>query len=91
MRRRFLLFLLGNILFISLVIAIYGFGYEYDTAYKMYPEMKQVSYDVVMGVYGERWSRLAKSMLVIAMIADLTILMIWYRNNREESQPAILD
>ncbi|MEJ7625005.1 MAG: hypothetical protein WKF34_13510 [Pyrinomonadaceae bacterium] len=83
---RILLFLLGNILFISLVIAIYGFGYEYDKAYKLSPEQKQISYDLSLTVYGERWTRIAKLMLVLGGITDAAILMIWYRKNQKESQ-----
>lgn len=86
MWKRFLPFLFGNILFISLVIAIYGFGYEYDRAYKINAEPKQISYDLSLEVYGERWSRIAKLMLVLGGITDAVILMIWYRKDQKESQ-----
>ena len=87
MWRRFLLFLLVNILFISLVIAIY----EYDKTYKLYPELKQISYDLGIYVYGERWSRIAKLMLLLGGITDAALLMIWYRNKKKEYDANILD
>ncbi|HUR99281.1 MAG TPA: hypothetical protein VMZ26_14540 [Pyrinomonadaceae bacterium] len=58
--KKAIVFLVANLLFAAVVITVYGVGYEYDKANKLYPESIQVSYDVSIGVYGQRWERVAK-------------------------------
>lgn len=82
MLKKIFLFVVANFLFVALVIAIYGIGYEYDKANKVYPESKSVSYDVSMQVYGERWVRFAKMMFIIGLLANGAILMNFLRNRQ---------
>jgi hypothetical protein len=84
------LFILGNIIFVAVVVAIYGIGYEYDKAYLLYPEMKRMSYDLSMQVYGERWGRIAKFLLAFGVLSDVVILLSWYRK-RQNKQKSFLD
>jgi hypothetical protein len=78
-------FILVNLLFVTLVVAIYAIGYEYDKANKLYPELKSLSYDLSMLVYGERWVRFAEVMLGLGTGADAVMLMFWYRNIQKKS------
>lgn len=82
MLKKTILFVAANFLFVALVIAIYGIGYEYDKANKVYPESKLVSYDVSMQVYGERWVRFAKMMFIIGLLANGAILINFLRNRQ---------
>jgi hypothetical protein len=79
------LLILSNLLFVALAVAIYGIGYEYDKANKLYPESKDVSYDLSMLVYGERWVRFVEVMLGLGIGADAVLLMFWYRNIQKKS------
>jgi hypothetical protein len=85
MFKRILLFTVANFLFSVVVIAIYGIGYEYDKAHRIYPESKLLSYDVSMQVYGERWVRFAKIMFVVGLLANGAILMNCYRNRNRNN------
>jgi hypothetical protein len=91
MLKKFILFFVANFLFVLLVIAIYGTGYEYDKRNKLYPESKELSYDLSMSVYGERWVRLAKVMLGTGFAIDAVLLMFWYRNLHKRTQIHIIE
>jgi hypothetical protein len=39
--------------------------------------MKDISYDVVKQVYGQRWERVAKSMLAVGVAIDAMLLLAW--------------
>ena len=82
MLRKALLFVSANVLFIALVVGIYEAGYEYDKAHKLYPENKELSYDLFMQVYGQRWERVAKSLLAGGLIIDSAVLLAWYRKRQ---------
>ena len=82
-RKKAVIFVLVNFLFAALVISIYAIGYEYDKANKLFSENKQLSYDLSMTVYGQRWVRFAESMLGLGFLADCVILMMWYRNKQK--------
>ena len=82
MFKKALLFLTANVLFIALVIAVWQVGYEYDKANKLYPEMKELSYDLFMQVYGQRWERVAKGMLALGLVIDAAVLLVWYRKRQ---------
>jgi len=86
MLKKALLFLSANILFIAIVIAIYAAGYEYDKANKLYPETKELSYDLFMQVYGQRWERVAKSMLALGLVVDAAVLLAWYRKRQSSDR-----
>ena len=60
-----LLFLFANLLFAIIVVGVYAIGFEYDRANKLYPELKQLSYDLSMVVYGQRWERVAKTLIML--------------------------
>jgi hypothetical protein len=90
MTKKVALFVLANIAFAILVTAIYAIGYEYDKAYKLYPEMKWLSYDLVMQVYGQRWVRVVKALIGFGVIIDVVVLLTWYRS-RQRKQSNILD
>ena len=79
MWKAILYFLLINLGYFALVTMIYAVGYEYDRAYRIYPEALQVSYDVILdGVYGQRWVRFFQSALVVGVFANLVIATIYY-------------
>ncbi len=80
MLKKILLLIIANFIFVVLVIAVYGIGYQYDQAHKLYPEMKWMSYDWGMSVYGERWVRVAYFSLIVGGIADAVVLIGWLRN-----------
>jgi hypothetical protein len=81
-----LLFLAANLFFAVIVIAVYGVGYEHDKANKLYPESKQLSYDVSMQVYGQRWERVAKTLIAIGIVADAALLLVWYRKRQSSNR-----
>jgi hypothetical protein len=83
MLKNVLLFLFGNLLFVSLVIVVCEIGYQYDKTHKLQPELKELSYDLSMQVYGERWVRLGKFMFGLGVVTDAALLMIWYRNRQK--------
>jgi hypothetical protein len=91
MLRKVVHFIVANLLFISLVIAIYAIGYEYDKANKLYPESKNLSYDLSILAYGERWIRFVEIMLVLGIVTDAVILMFWYRNIHKQSLLNVMD
>ena len=88
--RKSLLFLFANLFFAVIVVAVYALGYEHDRANKLYPELKQVSYDVSLEVYGQRWERVAKILISLGIITDAAVLLAWYRK-RESSNRSRLD
>lgn len=78
-------FLLLNVAFVVLTVAVYAVGYEYDKANQLYPETLWVSYDFSIGnVYGQRWVRLAKTSILFVVIADIVTIFIWYRKRQDE-------
>jgi hypothetical protein len=87
--KKALLFLAANLFFAVIVIAVYGIGYEYDKANKLYPESKQLSYDVSMQVYGQRWERVAKTLIAIGIVADAALLLVWYRKQQSSNRTGI--
>jgi len=82
MTRALLYLLLINIAYFSLVVAIYAFGFEYDKAYKLYPESIQLSYDMSIRGYGQRWVRFLEYSIWFGVIADLVLCYIWYRRKQ---------
>lgn len=90
MIKKILLVIFANIVFVIAVITIYAVGYEYDKAHRIYPEMKWLSYDLVMQVYGQRWERIAKILFALGVIVDVVIVLIWYRK-QQSKQSYILD
>lgn len=90
MIKKVLLLIFANIVFAIAVITIYAVGYEYDKAHRLYPEMKWLSYDLVMQVYGQRWERIAKALFALGVITDVIIFLTWYRK-RQNKQESILD
>jgi hypothetical protein len=76
------LFIFANLVFVTGVVAIYAVGYEYDRAHKLYPEFERMSYDLSMEVYGRRWDRTAKALLIVGVLADAVILVNWYRKQQ---------
>ena len=87
MLKKVSLLVLANICVLAFIIAIYaiGYGYGYDKAHKLYPEMKRMSYDWSMQVYGQRWERTAKFLLLIGGIANVVIMLTWYRKRQNKS------
>jgi len=83
------LFILANIVFIAVVIANYGIGYEYDKAHRLFPETKWMSYDWSMQVYGQRWDRVAKALFTIGGLANVVILLTWYRKRQNKQRSAL--
>ena len=75
-------FVLVNLAFIIVAVAIYAVGYEYDKAYKLYPESLMFGDFGIEGVYGQRWVRSLKAMLVFGAVADLIIILVWFRKLR---------
>jgi cytochrome c biogenesis factor len=90
MLKKVLLFFFGNLFFAALVIVVYAVGFEYDRANKLSPEMKHVSYDVSMQVYGQRWERVAKTLIALGIVIDAAVLLSWYRK-RQNSNVKRLD
>lgn len=85
MVERVLILIVANIVFLACVVAIYAIGYEYDRANKLYPESIRISYDMsIGGVYGQRWLRTAKFLLIVGGLADATILLSWFRNRQNK-------
>ncbi len=79
MRKKIFYLIIANLIFAALVVVIVEVGYEYDKAYKLYPEMKQLSYDLSMRVYGERWVRFVKWSFVVGFITNAVLVTIWLR------------
>ena len=79
MWKAILYFLLINLGYFALVTIIYAVGYEYDRAYRIYPEAVRLSYDLsISGVYGQRWVRFFQSAVVIGLFTDLVIATLYY-------------
>jgi hypothetical protein len=90
MVKRIILLIVANIIFLACVVAIYAIGYEYDRAHKLYPESIRLSYDVSMGgVYGQRWERTAKFSLIVGGLANVVILLSWYRKRQRKGDTAL--
>ena len=90
MWKSILIFLLANLVFIVLVVALYAIGFEYDKANKLYPETVQLSYDVsISGVYGQRWVRLAQTLISFGVIIDFVMGFIWYRKIQSKGENKI--
>lgn len=85
MIKKVLLLLLSNLVFIAIVVTVYAIGYEYDRAYRLFPEYQQMSYDWGMYVYGKRWERVATAMLIVGALTNAAILLRWYRNWQQNS------
>ena len=90
MLKRLLLFFFVNGFFIALVIVFIEVGYRYDQTHHFYPETKELSYDLSMRVYGERWVRFGKALLALGLIVDSTVLLAWYRKRQKDGRD-ILD
>ena len=81
-----LYFLLINLAYFALVVVIYAVGFEYDKAYKLYPEDVQLSYDLsIGGVYGQRWVRFFEVAIYVGVIVDLVLGFMWYRGRPAQS------
>ena len=81
-----LYFVLINLGYFALVVAIYAFGWEYDKANKLYPEVVQLSYDLsISGIYGQRWVRFLQGATAAGLVADVVIAFIWYLRRPEKS------
>ena len=89
MLKKALLFVSANVLFIAVAVGIYAAGYEYDKANKLYPEMKDISYDVSLQVYGQRWERAAKIMLAVGLAIDAVVLLAWLRKRESDDRHRI--
>jgi hypothetical protein len=87
--KKALLFLTANLLFAVFVTAVYAVGYEYDKANKLYPESKQLSYDLSMQVYGQRWERVAKTLIAVGIVIDATLLLVWYRKRQSNNRTRV--
>jgi hypothetical protein len=88
--RNALLFLFANLLFTAGVITVYAVGYEYDKANKLHPESKLLSYDMSKQVYGQRWERVAKTLIGLGIVIDAAVILAWYRK-RQSSDMKPLD
>ncbi len=76
-----------NLAFLIAVVSIYAIGYEYDREHRLYPESIQISYDMsIGGVYGQRWERTAKFLLIVGGLSNAVILLSWYRNLQSERE-----
>ncbi len=83
------LFVIANLVFLILVVAIYAIGYEYDSAHNLYPEFKRMGYDWGMYVYGQRWERIGKFLLIVGGITDAVILLGWYQKRQSKEAIAL--
>ena len=88
--KKILLLIFANTVFAIAVITIYAVGYDYDKAYRLYPELKWLSYDLGVHVYGQRWERIAKALIALGVVANVVILLTWYRKEQNK-QESILD
>jgi len=85
MKRKITKLLLLNIVLFTLAIGIYAVGYEYYKANKIHPEMYDFSH-LGITVYGKRWERISKSIVSVAVIVDIVVLMILYRQNQRKNE-----
>ncbi len=82
MLKKLLLFFCVNGFFIALLIVFVEVGYRYDQTHHLYPEMKELSYDTSLQVYGERWVRFGKALFALGLIVDSAVLLVWYRKRQ---------
>jgi len=85
MIKKILLLILANLVFVGSVVAVYAIGYEYDLENELYPEYVPMSYDWGMDVYGRRWDRAAKTLLIVGVLADAVIMLTWYRKRQNKN------
>jgi hypothetical protein len=78
--------LLLNFAFIILAVGVYAIGYEYDKANQLYSEAYYFASDASITVYGKRWERLAKLLILLTVIADIVIGFIWFRRKQSRNE-----
>ena len=76
-------FLLLNVAFVILTVAVYAIGYEYDKANQLYSETINFD-DLSLMAYGQRWKRITMASSLIVVIADIVTIFIWYRKRQNE-------
>ena len=60
-------------------------GISYDKKHKLYKEI-DFSGCTMSEVYGKRWERISKSIVSVAVIVDIVVLMILYRQNQRKNE-----